>query len=133
MNGSFTEIGRTETVPNCHNATFNKAFILDYYFEEIQELCVEIYDRDSPSEDLKAHDFLGQVQFTLGRLIGSRGQSMVMDLQPRSQKSNRKLGQIEIKAEEVATCADVFDFQFSARNLDKKNGFFGKSDPYVGN
>lgn len=122
---TWHEIGRTETIPNTHNATFTTPFVVDYYFEEIQQLRAQVYDRDDPSENLSKHDFLGQVEFTLGRLIGSPGQQMVMQLQDKSLKV---AGQIEITAEEVATCADMIQIQFSATKLDNTDGFFSKSD-----
>ena len=129
VHGRWCEVGRTETVQNAHNATFNKAFVIDYYFEEVQQLRAEVYDRDEESENLSKHDFLGQVEFTLGRLIASQGQTMSMNLQDRRGNAERGLGTIEVRAEEVATCADVIQIQFSASKLDNKDGFFSKSDP----
>ena len=84
VNGMWHEIGRTETVVNSHDPVFNKAFTVDYYFEEIQSLKAEVYDRDNDSKALSKHDFLGQVEFTLGRLMGSRGQLMSLNLQKKN-------------------------------------------------
>ena len=137
LTGHWHELGRTETVPNAHNAAFNKAFVVDYYFDEIQSLKAEVYDRDSESENLSEHDFLGCVEFTLGHVMGSVGHCVRLDLQERHQthrtgeRTRAKLGTIEFRAEEKATSADVLQLQFTGTKLDNKDGFFSKSDPFV--
>ena len=46
---------RTETIDDTEDPDFTHQFELDYFFEEIQQMKVEIYDRDSKSEDLRKH------------------------------------------------------------------------------
>ncbi|KAK8770689.1 hypothetical protein V5799_012846 [Amblyomma americanum] len=48
-------LGRTETVDNCLNPDFVTKFLVDYYFEERQQLLFKVYDIDSPSVDLQNH------------------------------------------------------------------------------
>ena len=61
------------------NPDFTKSFVVAFRFEEVQPFVLRAYDRDGPSEDLSAHDFLGEVLFKLGNLMGARGQTLVVD------------------------------------------------------
>ncbi|CAB1330266.1 unnamed protein product [Coregonus sp. 'balchen'] len=63
--------GRTEVIDNTLNPDFVRKYILDYFFEEKQNLRFDVYDIDSKSPDLAKHDFLGQVFCTLGEIVGS--------------------------------------------------------------
>uniref|UniRef100_A0A8C4ZAD5 Copine Va n=1 Tax=Gadus morhua TaxID=8049 RepID=A0A8C4ZAD5_GADMO len=63
--------GRTEVIDNTLNPDFVRKYILDYFFEEKQNLRFDVYDIDSKSPDLAKHDFLGQVYCTLGEIVGS--------------------------------------------------------------
>lgn len=130
---AWREIGRTETIENTPDPSFTRAFQVDFFFEEVQRLRVEVFDRDSSSEQLSAHDFLGCVELTMGQLMSSAGQSMVLAL---LQKSNggrvRGLsGHVIISAEEVSTCADWINVRFAGAKLDNKDGWFGASDPFL--
>jgi len=62
------QLGRTEMVLNNLNPNFAKSVTVDYYFEEVQKLKLQVYDVDSPSQALQAHDFLGEVECTLGHV-----------------------------------------------------------------
>ncbi|KAK3512910.1 hypothetical protein QTP70_028968 [Hemibagrus guttatus] len=72
----WREFGRTEVIDNTLNPDFVRKFILDYFFEEKQNLRFDLYDVDSKSPDLSKHvsindDFLGQMFCTLGEIVGS--------------------------------------------------------------
>ncbi|XP_039566849.1 copine-5-like isoform X8 [Passer montanus] len=69
----WREFGRTEVIDNSLNPDFLHKFVLDYCFEERQNLRFDLYDVDSKSPDLSKHDFLGQAFCTLGEIIGSAG------------------------------------------------------------
>ena len=61
--------------------------------------------------------------------MGSRGQSLAIDLRNNQDKFK---GQVIIKAEPMAESNDYFQVQFFAtRKLAKKDGFFGRSDPFI--
>ncbi|XP_052558391.1 copine-5, partial [Tympanuchus pallidicinctus] len=143
----WREFGRTEVIDNSLNPDFVRKFVLDYFFEEKQNLRFDLYDVDSKSPDLSKHDFLGQAFCTLGEIVGSSGSRLEKPLtmgavtaQPRSRKpapamSNggipgKKCGTIILLAEELGNCRDVATLQFCANKLDKKD-FFGKSDPFM--
>ncbi|XP_072498051.1 copine-5 isoform X12 [Notamacropus eugenii] len=72
-NKQWREFGRTEVIDNTLNPDFVRKFILDYFFEEKQNIRFDLYDVDSKSPDLSKHDFLGQTFCTLGEIVGSPG------------------------------------------------------------
>lgn len=130
----WREVGRTETVVNTADPTFTKAFHVDFFFEEVQRLRIEVFDRDSQSEKLSEHDFLGCIELTMGQLMSAKGQSMVLTLLQKGDgrsKVHGLSGHVVISAEEVSTCADMLNVQFAGVKLDNKDGFFGKSDPFL--
>ncbi|KAM9520183.1 copine-5 [Guaruba guarouba] len=143
----WLEFGRTEVIDNSLNPDFLRKFVLDYFFEEKQNLRFDLYDVDSKSPDLSKHDFLGQTFCTLGEIVGSAGGRLEKPLtmgtataHPRGRKpapalSNggipgKSCGTIIVLAEELSNCRDVATLQFCANKLDKKD-FFGKSDPFL--
>ncbi|XP_037266507.1 copine-5-like isoform X3 [Falco rusticolus] len=143
----WREFGRTEVIDNSLNPDFLRKFVLDYFFEEKQNLRFDLYDVDSKSPDLSKHDFLGQAFCTLGEIVGSAGSRLEKPLtmgtvtthgrgrRPAPAVSNggipgKKCGTIILLAEELGNCRDVATLQFCANKLDKKD-FFGKSDPFM--
>ncbi|XP_043932415.1 copine-8-like [Protopterus annectens] len=147
----WREFGRTEVIDNTLNPDFVRKFVLDYFFEEKQNLRFDLYDVDSKSPDLSKHDFLGQAFCTLGEIVGSPGSRLEKPLiygtgehdwrktvpgkPPRlplisSGIPGKKCGTIILSAEELGNCRDVTTMQFCANKLDKKD-FFGKSDPFM--
>lgn len=126
-NKEWREFGRTEVIDNTLNPDFVRKFILDYFFEERQNLRFDLYDVDSKSANLSKHDFLGQAHVTLGEVVGSLGS--------RAEKAlggiqGKKCGTIIVKAEELNNCRESVMMQFCGNKLDKKD-FFGKSDPFL--
>ncbi|XP_035511818.1 copine-5 isoform X3 [Morone saxatilis] len=144
----WREFGRTEVIDNTLNPDFVRKYILDYFFEEKQNLRFDVYDIDSKSPDLAKHDFLGQVYCTLGEIVGSPASRLEKPLGIGSFDSlnsrggrpygavsvdgipGKKCGTIVLSAEELGNCRDYATMQFCANKLDKKD-FFGKSDPFM--
>ncbi|CAO2608709.1 Cpne5 [Lemmus lemmus] len=126
-NKQWREFGRTEVIDNTLNPDFVRKFIVDYFFEEKQNLRFDLYDVDSKSPDLSKHDFLGQAFCTLGEIVGSSGSRLE---KPLTGVPGKKCGSIILSAEELSNCRDVATMQFCANKLDKKD-FFGKSDPFL--
>ncbi|KAH0616520.1 hypothetical protein JD844_027680, partial [Phrynosoma platyrhinos] len=106
-NKEWREFGRTEVIDNTLNPDFVRKFIMDYFFEERQNLRFDLYDVDSKSPDLSKHFYF------VNRGI-----------------PGRKCGTIILTAEELNCCRDAVLMQFCANKLDKKD-FFGKSDPFL--
>ncbi|XP_077400112.1 copine-8 isoform X1 [Vanacampus margaritifer] len=126
-NKEWREFGRTEVIDNTLNPDFVRKFILDYFFEERQNLRFDLYDVDSKSANLSKHDFLGQAYCTLGEAVGSLGSRLE---KPLGGISGKKCGSIIVKAEELNNCRESVMMQFCGNKLDKKD-FFGKSDPFL--
>uniref|UniRef100_A0A7N6BIJ2 Copine Va n=1 Tax=Anabas testudineus TaxID=64144 RepID=A0A7N6BIJ2_ANATE len=118
---------KTEVIDNTLNPDFVRKYILDYFFEEKQNLRFDVYDIDSKSPDLAKHDFLGQVYCTLGEIVGSPASRLE---KPLGGIPGKKCGTIILSAEELGNCRDYATMQFCANKLDKKD-FFGKSDPFM--
>ncbi|XP_004558721.2 copine Va isoform X1 [Maylandia zebra] len=128
----WREFGRTEVIDNTLNPDFVRKYILDYFFEEKQNLRFDVYDIDSKSPDLAKHptefnDFLGQVFCTLGEIVGSPASRLE---KPLGGIPGKKCGTVILSAEELGNCRDYATMQFCANKLDKKD-FFGKSDPFM--
>ncbi|XP_075868200.1 copine-8 isoform X2 [Nelusetta ayraudi] len=126
-NKEWREYGRTEVIDNTLNPDFVRKFLLDYFFEERQNLRFDLYDVDSKSANLSKHDFLGQAHFTLGEVVGSLGSRSE---KPLGGIPGKKCGTIIVKAEELNNCRESVMMQFCGNKLDKKD-FFGKSDPFL--
>uniref|UniRef100_A0A3B1K931 Copine family member 9 n=1 Tax=Astyanax mexicanus TaxID=7994 RepID=A0A3B1K931_ASTMX len=119
--------GRTEVIENTLNPDFVRKFVLDYFFEEKQNLRFDVYNVDSRSSNISKHSFLGQTFCTLGEIIGSAGARLERTL---SGIPGKKCGNIIFTAEELSNCRDIATMQLCANKLDKKD-FFGKSDPFL--
>ncbi|XP_017553262.1 copine-9 [Pygocentrus nattereri] len=124
----WREFGRTEVIENTLNPDFVRKFVLDFFFEEKQNLRFDVYNVDTRSSNISKHkDFLGQTFCTLGEIIGSTGSRMERTL---SGIPGKKCGAIIFTAEELSNCRDIATMQLCANKLDKKD-FFGKSDPFL--
>ncbi|XP_028265624.1 copine-9 isoform X4 [Parambassis ranga] len=129
----WREFGRTEVIDNTRNPDFVRKFVLDFFFEEKQNLRFDVYNVDSRSCNISKHvmltlfDFLGQTFCTLGEIIGSAGGRQERTL---SGIPGKKCGVIILTAEELSNCRDIATMQLCANKLDKKD-FFGKSDPFL--
>jgi len=143
----WEEAGRTEIISNTQNPEWVTKILLDYHFEEVQQLRFEIYDCDSKysSSDSKtlpldAQDKQGNVSCTLAQIMGSRGQVLAAPLQtanPEKSKilkswkgKNEQAPSITIRAEEVANVNANVRLRIRAENLDSMD-FLGKSDPFL--
>uniref|UniRef100_A0A8C9YXS7 Copine Vb n=1 Tax=Sander lucioperca TaxID=283035 RepID=A0A8C9YXS7_SANLU len=101
------QFGRTEVIDNTLNPDFVRKYILDYFFEEKQNLLVSTF---------------GQIEFLLSSYC-------FLSLLHRGIQG-KKCGTIVLSAEELSNCRDSATMQFCANKLDKKD-FFGKSDPFM--
>ncbi|ETO31426.1 hypothetical protein RFI_05692 [Reticulomyxa filosa] len=133
--GRFEEVGRTETVKDSHYPKFAKEFLLDYFFEEEQELRFDVYDEDKSSKNLKDHDFLGSCHMVVGELVHAPGQQLVKQLllkgktikNGKTKMYARLTARVELLGK--GTQEDL-TFTFAGEKLAKMD-FFGKSDPFL--
>ena len=59
-----------------------------------QPAIIEVFDKDSASKD----DYIGKAETSLGAIIGSYHQSLIVDLETAHGK---KVGQVRIRGEKV--------------------------------
>ncbi|NXG67527.1 CPNE9 protein, partial [Hemiprocne comata] len=124
------QFGRTEVIDNTLNPDFVRKFVLDYYFEEKQNLRFDVLWQEplgSHSTVLGTQDFLGQAFVALGEVIGSQRGRLE---RPLTGVPGKRCGTILLLAEELSNCRDIVTMQLCANKLDKKD-FFGKSDPFL--
>ncbi|XP_028435615.1 copine-4 [Perca flavescens] len=119
-------VDRTEVIRSCVNPTYSKVFTLDFYFEEVQRLRLELYDVNSSHNGLREADFLGSLECTLGQIVSQRKLCKAL-LRPGGSVGKSI---ITITAEELTGNDDYIELSFSARKLDDKD-FFSKSDPFL--
>lgn len=74
LNGG--EVGRTETIKDDLSPVFKTPVSMEYLFEEVQSLRIDVYDRDGPGQALSGHERLGSFETKVGTLMGSRGQQV---------------------------------------------------------
>lgn len=68
-----------QVLGNQKHPSFSTTFSIEYHFEELQPLRVAVYDFDGPTSayssvkrtNLDRHDFIGAVETTLGKVVGS--------------------------------------------------------------
>lgn len=125
--GSWSEFGRTENMVNCQDPKFTKTFVMDYFFEEVQKVKIQVYDIDNKSPKLTDDDFLGELECNLATIV-SRNPLV----EPLKKKKGGPIGgsMITIRSEEMKEGGENAHMSFSAKKLDNKD-FMGKSDPYL--
>ncbi|GMI21728.1 hypothetical protein TrCOL_g13282 [Triparma columacea] len=129
LNGD--EICRTEVVEDNLNPDFHTSFKVDYVFEKSNTiLMIKVYDEDKKgSKDLKDHELVGTSYLTIGQLMGAPSNVCTRAL--RKAGTSDDLGSVTLRAEEVCECLDTVTLQFGGLKLANKDGFFGKSDPFL--
>lgn len=130
--------GGREQIKNDLNPRWSTRVKLDYHFEREQRIRIAVYDIDSRSLDLSAHDALGEVETTLGNLVSSspwteRLRYPVAAANKTLLGGVRDLGTITVVAHEQSSTGRIrVRFQASAEKLPRMDfGGFGRSDPYV--
>jgi len=101
-------------------------------FEEQQMLKFVVVDIDNEnSKNVADQDFIGEMQCTLGEIVGSRGGMLVKPLVDQK-NLHQKRGYLQIRSEEVQGLNDEVTFIIQAKNIAAK-GWFGlaNSDPFL--
>eukprot|EP01134_Creolimax_fragrantissima_P005940 CFRG5940T1 len=125
----FTLIGCTEIVRDSLNPVFSKSIQINFRFEENQVLRLCVMDIDKPGAGVEAQDHIGECYTTVNEIMASPGMSKAIHLQNNKKKT--PAGIIMVSAEEVVDMKKSVDLRFHATKLDKKDKFFGKSDPFL--
>ena len=120
-------LGRTETIMNSLNPQFTKEFLIPYHFEEEQVLLLRLYDDDFGNGK---DDYLGEVTFKVGTLMGSRGQVLVLPLAVNGVLHKKATVTVRADQADDGGSGDILHLTLCGKSLDRKDGFFSKSDPY---
>ncbi len=72
---SWVKIGETDTKQNTLNPDFAKSLIVDFFFEKVQPMRFDVYDKD-PSK----LEFIGRAETPLGKIAGARNQTLILPL-----------------------------------------------------
>ncbi len=128
QDGPLTLMGNTSVIRDSANPKWPDQLVIDYYFESIQEITIKIYDQDDKAAlmDLNRHDFIGECSFLLTDLMCSKAHKLELKI-----NGPKNMGYLEIRGEAVANTRDVFVGTFSGFKLSNKDGFFGRSDPFL--
>ena len=121
---NWIEIGRTERISNNLNPDFQTNFMLDYVFSQCQLYKIALFDIDSHSQALTAHDKLGQYEFALGEVVSRRRIEA-----PLNKSSGKNASCVILTAIEMEPCKEEVTLKLEATHLDNKD-LFGKSDPF---
>lgn len=132
---SWKEVGRTECIKNCLSPHFKVQVTVPYHFEELQHIRLGLWDIDSKKQDLKTHDFLGDVRTTVAELVmAGVWESPLTSKEPKDLKTafggRRDLGKITVIVHEGRDGGNMLiKASMSGKKLDRKD-FFISSDPY---
>lgn len=112
----WIKIGQTEVIWDNLNPDFVKNFVIDYAFEEQKYLFFKVFDANIENgREVKGLQ-LGEVECTLGKIAGAKGQQVIESL--RLPREKRSTGNIILRIEEMDTINnDEIQIIFKARNL----------------
>lgn len=118
----------SDLIKNTINPVFPASYAIDYMFEQIQEIQVRVYQHNgsTSSNDETKHTYMGKASFYLSNLICSQNQMLECQITEGKNK-----GMVVVRGESQANTRDLLIVTFSGKKLANKDGFFGKSDPYL--
>ena len=120
---SWIKLGQTEVIWDNLNPDFATNFILDYYFEEQKYLRFSVFDANMENNKEVKGRSLGSCECTLGEIIGTKGQQLIMSLVLSD--DNKPTGTLIAKVEEISNgCNEEISFQISAKNLDNTSCWY---------
>ena len=118
----WSEVTRTECISDNLNPNFSKTLIIDYIFEIQQYLKFEVIDIDSNN----SFDYIGEAFTTVAKIVGSRNQIAVLDIQD---KGNKRAGKMILRAEKVGNCKQNLYLKVRCRNIPDIHTF-SKTSPF---
>ncbi|CAN8068768.1 unnamed protein product [Agarophyton chilense] len=116
----WLRLGQTETIYNNLSPKWGTTFPIEYHFGSNTLLSFHIYDRDSKSNDLSRHDFIGEVRCTVAQVVLADNQTLQLPVRlPAKNTADR--GLLTIRSEEQkGDLGDNVTLQFSAFHLSRK-------------
>ena len=126
----LTKIGTTEIIRDNRSPTWATIFTMDYMFESIQNLVVRVFQEEGgkPTSDESRHSLIGESQFRLSDLMCAPSQKLSLSVRHSSRGDQ---GTVHVRAEPKTNTRDIFCVTFAGHKLANKDGWFGRSDPYI--
>eukprot|EP00299_Pterocystis_sp_00344_P000181 c10054_g1_i1.p1 GENE.c10054_g1_i1~~c10054_g1_i1.p1 ORF type:complete len:573 (-),score=177.08 c10054_g1_i1:89-1663(-) len=127
-NGQWIEVARTEEIRDNLNPDFATPIVVEYRFEEVQYMRFVVVDIDDVNtKQLNKHDFLGEAEIELSRLVTNDQGATTLNLKDQGQPTKST---ITIKCEQVVESQDEITLQFSAESL-PKSAYVFKPNPVL--
>eukprot|EP01039_Chlorochromonas_danica_P004770 gene4770-5230_t len=130
LKGVLQKVSTTEVIRDNVNPHWVAPIVLDYMFEIAQEFIVKVFhynpSRGSPEQESN-HELIGEARFEIGRLMRSSGQTLNLKLSGQHAGDSS----VDVRAESQTGTRDLLCVSFSGNKLANKDGFFGKSDPFL--
>lgn len=122
------KVANSALVKDTQNPVYPMPFDVDYVFEAIQEVVVKVYHHDGKHDvtDESKHTFLGKGTFFMSNLMCTNGERLVLDI-----TDGKKIGKVMVKGETITNTNDLLCVTFAGTKLTNKDGWFGKSDPFL--
>jgi hypothetical protein len=127
--GAKTRVGISEVKMDTLNPEWTSDFQVTYHFENIQMVTIDVYDKDSssPLERTSAHTFIGSFEVKLSNIMCN---SNCIQSGPLVGRRAGK-AEVTVRGDAVANTRDVLICNFKGKKLSNKDGFFGRSDPFL--
>eukprot|EP01038_Epipyxis_sp_PR26KG_P006850 gene6850-9379_t len=130
-NNELKLIKTTDVVKNSLNPEWATAVTLEYVFESVQEYIIRVFHHQAgnSTSDLLHNTLIGECSFLMSSLMTTRSQIIKQPL--ISKTSNAEVGEFLVRGELHTNTNHVFVANFYGSQLTNKDGFFGKSDPFL--
>lgn len=105
-----------------------ESIIVNYQFELNQTVVLRVYDQDKKADlnALDRHQLIGEGTFVIANLMHAPGQTARVTL-----TGPRARGVVDVRGEPLTNTNDIFVCTFAGHKLVNKDGFFGRSDPFL--
>ncbi|RHZ85960.1 hypothetical protein Glove_58g37 [Diversispora epigaea] len=120
---NWTTLCSTEVIKDDSNPRFVESMIVDYYFEELQELrFIVVHVNKQNQKDWRQQELIGQFEYDLGSLMGGQGRKIQGNLY-NPKNTIKKCGCIIISAEEFVQSKRIIRLQLQANQMGAKGCF----------
>jgi hypothetical protein len=126
----LVKLGTTEIIRDNRSPTWTTVFTMDYLFESVQNVVIRVFQEEGgrPTSDENRHSMIGESNFRLSDLMCAPSQKMSLTVR---HSGRGEQGSLLVRAESKSNTRDLFCVQFAGQKLANKDGFFGRSDPYL--
>lgn len=112
----WKELSRSETIGREPNPEYRRIFQMEYHFELYQELRIVIFERSTPSDNLRQQTLLGVADCTLGKIVSARGQQLELNL-VNVGRGGEGVGTVLLRADEIISAKKSITLELSLSHL----------------